>query len=83
MAGSIYVGVIPESVTERAFSSGNSRSTWPDVATIDSALIFSAGKQAEFDAEAEALQRETALTVMDSLCNKKPLNRRILCEKEN
>src|SRR6185369_15232225 len=27
----------PESVTVRAFSSGNSRSTWPDVATIESA----------------------------------------------
>jgi len=57
----------PESVTERAFSSGNSRSTWPDVATTIAPLIFSAGKQTDVDAEAEALQREKALAVTDSL----------------
>jgi hypothetical protein len=34
-------------------------------------LIFSAGKQTDVDAEAEALQRETALTVTDSVFNAK------------
>jgi hypothetical protein len=48
----------PESVTMRSFSSENSRSTWPDVAKIDSAADLTSGGEAAIDAEAEALQRE-------------------------
>src|SRR6185369_7116289 len=62
-----FIPVISESVTVRAFSSVNSRSTWPDVPNSMLQLIFTAEKETAIDAEAEALQRETAFTVTDSL----------------